>query len=91
MDIEVRVVNRQGLHARPAAQFVRMAGQYPDCEVTVDKDGMTVNGKSIMGMLMLEAAEGTVLRITTEGEGAEELGQELRKLVESGFGESQQG
>ena len=85
------IVNRQGLHARPAAQFVRVAGQFPDVEVTVDKDGMAVNGKSIMGMLMLEASQGTRLRLTAEGDGAEEAVQALRDLVESGFGEERQG
>ena len=89
-EIKVRIVNRQGLHARPAAQFVRSAGQFPECEVTVVKDGNAVNGKSIMGMLMLEAAQGTELTITTEGEGSEELSSVLRDLVESGFDEDKQ-
>jgi phosphocarrier protein len=91
LEIEVTIVNRQGLHARPAAQFVRVAGQFPDVEITVDKEGMAVNGKSIMGMLMLEACQGTKLRLTAEGDGAEEAAQALRDLVESGFGEEKKG
>ncbi len=87
IETQVTIVNQQGLHARPAAQFVRLAGQYPDCEVTVNKDGMAVNGKSIMGMMMLAAGPGSVLHILAEGEGAEELCQGLQQLVESGFGE----
>jgi phosphocarrier protein len=87
IEARVTIVNQQGLHARPAAQFVRLAGQFPDCEVTVNKDGMAVNGKSIMGMMMLAAGPGSVLSIVADGEGSEELCQGLRQLVESGFGE----
>jgi len=90
IETEVTIRNREGLHARPAAQFVRVAGKYPDCEITVDRDGMTVNGKSIMGMMMLAASAGTSLKIIAEGDGAEEVAQNLRELVESGFGETLQ-
>jgi len=86
-EIDVTIVNRQGLHARPAAQFVRVAGKYGDCEVTVVRDGMTVNGKSIMGMMMLAAGPGSHLKILVEGEGSEDLSRELQELVASGFGE----
>lgn len=86
-EIEVDIVNRQGLHARPAAQFVRIAGQYDDCEVTVHRDGMSVNGKSIMGMMMLAAGPGSRLKIVIEGEGSEDLSKELSDLVAGGFGE----
>ncbi|MBI5155372.1 HPr family phosphocarrier protein [Candidatus Poribacteria bacterium] len=79
--------NQQGLHARPAAQFVRVAGQFPDCEVTVSRDGMAVNGKSIMGMMMLGAGPGATIQIIAEGDGAEDLCQDLKELVEGGFGE----
>lgn len=87
VNLEVQIVNHQGLHARPAAQFVRMAGKYKDCEVTVTKDGMAVNGKSIMGMMMLGAGPGSTLHIRVDGHGADELGSSLRQLIESGFGE----
>ncbi|MBX3730749.1 MAG: HPr family phosphocarrier protein [Candidatus Sumerlaeia bacterium] len=86
-EIRVTITNRQGLHARPAAQFVRIAGQYPDCEVTVSREGMSVNGKSIMGMMMLAAGPGTELSIVAEGDGAEEICRSLKDLVSSGFGE----
>ncbi len=91
VEFEVVIRNRQGLHARPAAQFVRSTGKFPDCDVTVNRDGMSVNGKSIMGMMMLAAGAGTTLRIVAEGEGAEELRQDLEKLVDSGFGEELMG
>ena len=84
---DITIVNKQGLHARPAAQFVRAAAGFPDCEVTVSRDGMSVNGKSIMGMMMLAAGPGTTLKIVTEGEGAEELSSQLTDLVNGGFGE----
>lgn len=87
VNLEVKIVNHQGLHARPAAQFVRLAGKYKDCEVTVTKDGMAVNGKSIMGMMMLGAGPGSTLAIRVDGREAQELGDSLRQLVESGFGE----
>lgn len=87
VEINVVIVNRQGLHARPAAQFVRLTGQFPECEVTVVREGMSVNGKSIMGMMMLAAGPGTELSIVIEGEGADELSKSLRELIESGFGE----
>lgn len=86
-ELEVSIVNRQGLHARPAAQFVRVAGQFEDCEVTVHRDGMSVNGKSIMGMMMLAAGPGSQLKIVIEGDGSEELGKALVDLIEGGFGE----
>ena len=87
IEVNVMIKNPHGLHARPAAQFVRIAGQYEDCHIVVDRDGMEVNGKSIMGMMMLQAGEGTNLRIIAEGDGAEEACDELQKLIDSGFGE----
>ena len=86
-EVDVRVINPQGLHARPAAQFVRLAGQFEDCEITVTREGMTVNGKSIMGMMMLAAGPGTTLNIVAEGDGADEVCRGLKDLVDGGFGE----
>ncbi len=91
VEFEVTIRNRQGLHARPAAQFVRATGKYPECEATVNRDGMSVNGKSIMGMMMLAAGAGTTLRIVAEGEGAEDLRHDIEQLVETGFGEELMG
>jgi phosphocarrier protein HPr len=83
----VRIVNSLGLHARPAAAFVRAAGRHA-CQVFVRKDDTEVNGKSIMGMMMLAAECGSELAIRAEGEGAEQALEELVALVQGGFGES---
>ena len=83
----VRIVNALGLHARPAAAFVRIAGRHA-CQIFVQKDDLEVNGKSIMGMMMLAAEAGSELVIRTEGEGAEQAAEDLVALVQSGFGES---
>jgi phosphocarrier protein len=82
----VRVRNREGLHARPAAELVRLASRF-ECEVWVERDGLEVNGKSIMGVLMLAAEPGSVLRIRAVGDDAEEALGELAALVDGGFGE----
>jgi len=63
---EVQIANRQGLHARPATQFVEAANRFAS-RVTVFKDNQKVNGKSVMEMMLLDAEQGTVLRIETEG------------------------
>ena len=83
----VLIVNSLGLHARPAAAFVRIAGRHA-CQIFVRKDDLEVNGKSIMGMMMLAAEAGSELVIRAEGEGAEEAVADLVALVQSGFGES---
>jgi phosphocarrier protein len=83
----VRIVNSLGLHARPAAAFVRIAGRHA-CQILVKKDDLEVNGKSIMGMMMLAAEAGSELMIRAEGEGAEQAILDLVALVQSGFGES---
>ena len=82
----IEITNRLGLHARAAAQFVQLAGQYAS-EVFVDKDGFEVNGKSIMGILMLAAPKGTMIEIRTEGDDAEEAMAGLEKLIHDKFGE----
>lgn len=83
---EVTVLNRQGIHARPSATFVKLASTFT-CEVFVEKDGETINGKSIMGLLMLAAGPGSKLRIICDGPGAVEAAAKLVALVESKFGE----
>ena len=80
------VVNRLGLHARPAMSFVDMASTFA-CEVRVKKDDAEVNGKSIMEVMMLAASEGSVLEITCEGADAEKAAAALKALVDSGFDE----
>ena len=82
----VEIVNRLGLHARPAAAFVKLAGRFK-AEVLVEKDGLEVNGKSIMGVLMLAAEHGSRLRIQASGSDAEEAVEALADLVNRGFEE----
>lgn len=83
---DVEIVNRAGMHARPAAEFVKVAGRFR-ADITVAKDGLAVNGKSIMGVLMLAAAQGSRLRLSAEGEDAEDAVRALEDLVRSGFDE----
>jgi phosphocarrier protein len=83
----VRIPNKFGLHARPAAEFVKLAGRYR-ADVWVKKDDTEVNGKSIMGMMMLAAEHGCEISIRAAGEDAAEALGELVRLVENGFGES---
>ncbi len=77
---EVTIMNTQGLHARPAALFVQIATKY-DCTVTVKKDTECVNGKSIMGILMLGAQQHSKIKITTKGEDAKEAMAELEDFL----------
>ena len=83
---ELTIKNRNGLHARPAALFVKTSSRF-HAEVWVEKDWEKVNGKSIMGLMMLAAGKGSVLKITAEGEDAVLLMQELETLISSRFGE----
>ena len=86
---EVSVVNRNGLHARPAAEFVKLASGFA-CEVWVEKDGLEVNGKSIMGVLMLAAEAGSRLRLRTVGQDAEAALDALAELIARGFAAEQE-
>ncbi len=83
---EVVIENRNGLHARPAAMFVKISSRYRS-EVWVEKDGERVNGKSIMGLMMLAAGKGSKLSILADGVDAEKAVAEIRNLVETRFGE----
>ena len=85
-EAEVPIVNRLGLHARPAAEFVKTAGRFA-ASITVRKDALEVNGKSIMGMMMLAAECGSSLLIRAEGEDADEAIAALRALIGAGFNE----
>ncbi len=80
------IVNALGLHARAAAQLVRLANRFR-ADVFIVKEDQEVNGKSIMGVLMLAATQGTNIAIRTEGEDAELALKAIGELVESGFGE----
>lgn len=82
----VSIVNQLGLHARPAAEFVKVAARFGS-GVIVRKDAMEVNGKSIMGMMMLAAEQGSQLTIVCDGEDAAAALDALEALIKSGFGE----
>ncbi|MCX7717232.1 MAG: HPr family phosphocarrier protein [Candidatus Sumerlaeaceae bacterium] len=83
---QVVIQNEAGLHLRPAAVFVQTANKHKNCEVFVTRDGTRVNGKSIMGLVMLAAGKDTTLTIECAGAGAEQALAELVALVESKFG-----
>jgi len=80
------IKNRLGLHARAAALLVKTANHFVS-EVTIEKDGLEVNGKSIMGILMLAASKGSKITLKVEGKDALQAIQTLGKLIESRFGE----
>lgn len=80
------VGNQYGIHARPAALFVKTASRF-DCDVSVEKDGNRVSGKSIMGLMTLEASCGTVLKVTAAGPDAERALNEIQALIQGKFGE----
>lgn len=82
----VTITNRRGLHARASAKFVTLASTLP-VDVAVVKDGSPVNGRSIMGLMMLGAAMGDCITISAEGDGAQEAVDVLAQLVEEKFGE----
>ncbi len=82
---EYTITNKLGIHARPAAQFVKTANSF-DAEVTVEKDEEEVDGKSIMGLMMLAAGHGSVLKITTEGPQQDEALAALGNLISRDFG-----
>jgi phosphocarrier protein HPr len=83
---QATIVNQEGLHARPAAQIVRLASSFAS-EIELIKDGMDVNGKSIMGVMMLAAECGSSILIRADGPDAEQAVQALADLVAGGFGE----
>ena len=82
----IEVTNKMGLHARPCSKFVKLAAVFKS-EVWVEKDGEQVNGKSIMGLLMLAAGNGSKLNLTCEGPDAAEALAALEKLMVSKFDE----
>ena len=86
MRIEVEIINRLGLHARAAAKFVKCASQFI-CEIHVGKDAMTVNGKSIMGVMMLAASKGVVIEVPAKGRDEDQAIAEIAQLVQNRFGE----
>lgn len=87
IEAEVMIRNRLGLHARPAAAFVKITNRYQS-EITVSKKDLQVNGKSIMGVMMLGAAQGSRIHLRAQGEDAKALIEELIDLVNREFNES---
>ena len=83
---EATIVNSEGLHARPAARIVRLASTF-DAEIEIMKDGVGVNAKSIMGVMMLAAECGSQITLRADGPDAEQALAALAELVASGFGE----
>jgi phosphocarrier protein len=86
---EVTIVNKYGLHARPAMRFVETANKFAS-GVEVSKGSMTVDAKSIMSVMRLAATKGTVLKISADGQDAQQAVDALAELVESGFDEMEQ-
>ena len=85
-ELDVTIVNRLGLHARAAAKFVHLAGEFVS-RVTVSREGTRVDGKSILGLLTLAASKGTKLRLLIQGDDEVEAGTKLAELIRSRFGE----
>ena len=83
---ELTIRNKMGMHARPAAQFVKRASKYK-CDIWVEKDEEPVNGKSIMGLMMLAAGRGETIKLITDGIDAEAAMADLEELVNTGFGD----
>jgi phosphocarrier protein HPr len=83
---EFHVPNKLGIHARPAAMFVKIANRYR-CDIFVEKDGEKVNGKSIMGLMMLAAGPGSKIAISAEGNDAAAALTELESLIKRKFDE----
>ena len=82
----IKIQNELGLHARAATKLVQLASKYP-CELTIAKDGHEVNGKSIMGVLMLVASKGSVVTIRAKGDKAAEAIAAIVALIDDKFGE----
>lgn len=85
---EVTICNKLGLHARAAAKFVATASEF-SAEIEVEKDGKRVNGKSIMGVMMLAASKGSSIQLYAEGEDADSAMEKLKTLVLDRFGEDE--
>lgn len=82
----VQIVNKNGLHARPAAEIVKLAAKFQS-EITIVKDDLDVNGKSIMGVMMLAAGKGAVIELIAEGRDEQEAVERIEDLIGRGFGE----
>jgi phosphocarrier protein len=83
---KVQIINKAGLHTRPAATIVKMAAKYK-CEFFISRDGMNINGKSIIGVMTLAAEEGAELLLSFDGEDEEQASTEIVEFFEKGFNE----
>jgi phosphocarrier protein len=83
---ELEIINKLGIHARPAALFVKTANRFK-CDIFVEKDGEKVNGKSIMGLMMLAAGPGSRLKVHAEGNDASAALEEIEALISAKFNE----
>jgi len=86
---DVTIVNQRGLHARAAAKFVQVVARFPQARIQVSKDGQTVNGESIMGLMMLAGTQGSSIEISAGGPDAVPAMAALIELVENKFGEAE--
>ncbi len=86
--VDAQIVNKLGLHARAAAKLTHLASGYP-CEIWLSRSGRRVNAKSIMGVMMLAAGQGTTVRIEAEGADSEQAIAALTKLIADRFGEGE--
>ena len=86
LERQTEVINRLGLHARASAKLVKSAGRYTS-SIQIGTDSETVDGKSIMGLMMLAATQGTIMTITVEGEDAESAMHDIVSLFENRFDE----
>ena len=82
----LKIKTESGIHARPAAMFVKMANQFP-CEILVQKDDQEINGKSIMGIMMLALTKGTTITIKADGQKEKEAVKKIAELIENDFDE----
>ena len=82
------IINKLGLHARAAAKFVTTAAQF-DCDIQVSRNGRSINGKSIMGVMMLAAAKGTEIIVQADGDDAEKALEQINNLINDFFGEGE--
>ena len=86
IEITVTIKNKAGLHTRPAATIVKLAAKY-ECEFFISRDGMNINGKSIIGVMTLAAEEGAKLTLSFDGADEKEAAKEIIEFFEKGFGE----
>jgi phosphocarrier protein HPr len=86
MERTVEIVNRNGLHARPAAEIVKLSSKF-NCDITIVREDLEVNGKSIMGVMMLAAEDGSNILVRADGPDAEQAVSAIADLVAAKFGE----